>query len=480
MVAVVLATVVLVACTDDGEQDRSDPVEEVGERAVTAPAEATTVLDAATPEDLALAVSAALFVSAPLAVLAPTADPAAQQEAAGQAQDLGVPLLLGTGAGVQGELERLGVEEVVVTGEMDVAGLEGVEVTEEPEEPRGDPLDGVVVLTTGDPAQTAAAATARAAGADARTLPSADPRSDPETIAALAAERPEHVVALGAGFGTPDQLSYRLDVAATGVELAGGGQVVYPYRRHVALYGTPGSGALGILGEQPVGEAVARAQALAAEYQPLSDVPVVPTFEIITTVASEFPGDDGNYSTELATEDIRPWVDAAREAGVHVVLDLQPGRTDFLTQARRYEDLLREPHVGLALDPEWRLEPDQRHLAQIGSVGAEEVNAVIAWLADVTREALLPQKVLVLHQFQLRMITDRTLVDTTRDEVAVVVHADGNGAPSDKLATWESLRSEPLPGAWWAWKNFIDEDAPTLTPAETLAVQPPPVLISYQ
>ena len=70
-------------------------------------------------------------------------------------------------------------------------------------------------------------------------------------------------------------------------------------------------------------------------------------------------------------------MDAAREAGVYVMLDLQPGRTDFLTQAKRYEELLAQPHVGLALDPEWRLGPQQLHLEQIGSVGIDEVNSVV-------------------------------------------------------------------------------------------------------
>ena len=56
------------------------------------------------------------------------------------------------------------------------------------------------------------------------------------------------------------------------------------------------------------------------------------------------------------------------------MLDLQPGRTDFLTQAKLYAELLKQPHVGLALDPEWRLKPDQVHLVQIGSVSAEEIN----------------------------------------------------------------------------------------------------------
>ena len=71
---------------------------------------------------------------------------------------------------------------------------------------------------------------------------------------------------------------------------------------------------------------------------------------------------------EADVEVLRPWVEAAGEAGMYVVLDLQPGRTDFVTQAERYRSLLELPHVGLALDPEWRLGPGDVHLTQIGSV----------------------------------------------------------------------------------------------------------------
>ena len=81
-------------------------------------------------------------------------------------------------------------------------------------------------------------------------------------------------------------------------------------------------------------------------YQRYSDVPVVPAFEIITTVAAGQPGPDGDYSNEVEIAKIRPYVDAAKAAGLYVVLDLQPGRTDFLTQAKRYESLLREPDFG--------------------------------------------------------------------------------------------------------------------------------------
>jgi hypothetical protein len=326
----------------------------------------------------------------------------------------------------------------------------------------------------------AATATSRAAGARLLVVDDPDPRTDPQVIEALAADPPEQVVALGGGFGPPDRLRQRLGVAATGEALPGGGQVVYPGRQMVALYGHPDSPVLGVLGEQAVDDAVTRARELAADYQPLVDVPVVPTFEIITTVASAGAGPDGNYSAEAPVGLIRPWVDAARDAGVYVVLDLQPGRTDFLTQARRYEELLVEPHVGLALDPEWRLESDERHLAQIGSVTAAEVNTVIAWLADLTGRHRLPQKLLLLHQFRRRMIADRAQVDTDRDELAVLIHVDGFGTPRDKFETWGDLRTDPPAGVWWGWKNFIDEDSPTFTPAETMAIEPRPLYVSYQ
>jgi hypothetical protein len=207
----------------------------------------------------------------------------------------------------------------------------------------------------------------------------------------------------------------------------------------------------------------------------------VPAFEIIATVASSSAGGDGNYSAEADPEVLRPWVEAAGEAGLYVVLDLQPGRTDFLTQAQKYRSLLELPHVGLALDPEWRLRPDQVHLTQIGSVPVDEVNRVIAWLADLTRELALPQKLLLLHQFRVDMLPGRERLDMSRDELAVMVHADGQGSQGDKQATWRALHVDALPGLAWGWKNFYDEDAPMLTPEQTVAqVDPVPDLISYQ
>ena len=206
----------------------------------------------------------------------------------------------------------------------------------------------------------------------------------------------------------------------------------------------------------------------------------IPTFEIITTLATGAAGEDGNYSGEFSIEALMPWVDFAGQNGVYVVLDLQPGRTDFLTQAKQYEELLKLPHVGLALDPEWRLEANEVHLVQIGSVDALEVNAVIEWLAALVREERLPQKLLMVHQFRFSMFPNRELL-TTPPELAVVIHMDGQGSLGSKYNTWEALVAGTEDRGWfWGWKNFFDEDFPLATPQQVLDLTPVPFFVSYQ
>lgn len=263
-------------------------------------------------------------------------------------------------------------------------------------------------------------------------------------------------------------------------EFPGGGRTLLPNNQLIALYGTPGSSVLGALGEQDLPAAIARVKALAAEYQGLAAHPVYPTFEIIATIASASPTTNGDYSREIDPATLQPWIDEAERAGVYIILDLQPGRTDFLTQAKMYESLLKRPHVGLALDPEWRLAPDQQHLTQIGRVSIQEVNAVSTWLADLTKQHKLPQKALVLHQFRVSMLQDRAQLDTSRDELAYIIHADGQGTQPAKRDTWRVLQQGAPAGVHWGWKNFTRKDHPMLTPPETMQIQPAPSLVTYQ
>lgn len=403
--------------------------------------------------------------------------------AAAEAERLGLPLLV-DGEGLVEELDRLGTRLVIAfpsegldVGDREV--LDGSQGTD----PEGLPatigeVDAIAMKVQDQDLSTSVAATLAAAGVDVMEVDYADPRATADSVALV--KDAAGVLALGA-FGDNERFASRLEDARTLPELPGGGVAPFPGRMMIALYGHPGAPVLGVMGEQGPQEAAALAKRYAEEYQAISDKPVIGCFEIITTIASSSAGSDGNYSILSSMERIMPFVDAAEEHGLYVVLDLQPGMTDFLTQAQRYEEVLKRPHVGLALDPEWRLQPGQRHMTIIGQVHIDEVNATGAWLADLVRQNNLPPKVLVLHQFQTRMIIERERLDTSRDEVQYLMHADGHGNHGMKLETWRVLRQGLPEGVHLGWKNFIDEDSPMMTVEQTMTmVEPTPDFVSYQ
>jgi hypothetical protein len=501
---VAMPALVLAGCTDGPtdsapETTSSSPATRAAQ--TQQPRQATTVLDAEPGPELAVATSAALFRTAPVVLVVAAQDAEGVASAGDIAARLGAPVLLDSGAapadvpnGLQQELARLSPQALLAVGSEErgriqaLAGSVPVFAVGSSEDPLPEGLPpteppeptGVTVLVEDDHARGAAVATARAAGADVVPVRGTDPRADGEAIEALHADPPTTVLALGAGFGPAERLRARLDVAATGTQLPGGGQVVLPGRRLVCLYGHPGAASLGVLGEQDLPASIARAKATAAKYDALSDVPVVPAFEIIATVAHGDPGADGDYSGESSVASLRPWVEEAGRAGLYVLLDLQPGRADLLEQARRYEPLLRLPHVGLAVDPEWKLGPTQKPLGKIGGIDAAEINRISAWLADLVAEHSLPQKLLIVHQFKLSMIRDVSALDTTHDEVSLLIHMDGQGSTALKDATWKSVVAARPDDVPMGWKNFYDEDHPMLTPEQTMQRRPTPMMVSYQ
>jgi len=275
---------------------------------------------------------------------------------------------------------------------------------------------------------------------------------------------------------------WRLDLAIAGTELPGGGTELFPGRRLLAFYGSPVTFRLGVLGEQNAVKTLERMAPIIESYKTPDQRNVIPTFEIIATVADSAPGRDGDYSLALAPEKIAPWIDVATEAGGFVIIDLQPGRANFLDQAKRYEEFLRLPNVGLALDPEWRIGPNALPLQRIGSVSADEVNAVSDWLVGIVREETLPQKPFVIHQFLRSMVPDREDIKTP-PELATVIHVDGQGGLGSKFNTYRNVTGQevdPDQKLWWGWKNFYDEDRPVARPDQVNEADPFPVIITFQ
>lgn len=258
-------------------------------------------------------------------------------------------------------------------------------------------------------------------------------------------------------------------------QLPQGGTRIFPAYRVVAYYGTPGTGALGVLGEGSPDRMLRRLRAAARPFA--GDRRVQVAYEVIASVAQAAPGADGSYSRMIPLGRIQQYVDHARRHRVLVILDLQPGRGDFLAQARKLERFLVQPHVGLALDPEWRMPRGKVPGRTIGRVGAAEVNRVSGYLSGLVARHRLPEKLLVLHQFRASMLPDVARI-AQRPGLALVQHVDGFGTRSEKTATWNRLRRPRQ--FHLGYKLFYREDVKRYGPADVLRFRPVPELVSFQ
>jgi hypothetical protein len=257
-----------------------------------------------------------------------------------------------------------------------------------------------------------------------------------------------------------------------------GGRVIFPKYRVVAYYGNGAAPGLGVLGEGTPDEAAERVQQQADQYA-FAGKPVLPAMELITTVALPEPGPDGVYSSHGDPAMVSQYLAAARRHKELLVLDFQPGTGDFLTQVKRFEKFIVQPDVGVALDPEWHMKPGQIPGQVLGTASAADINAVSAYLHQLVSKYQLPQKLFVIHQFQLPMLPDRQAI-AARPGLATVFHADGNGSPYAKLDVYRSL-DFPGPPYYRGFKLFFTRDYPVMTPQQAMTqVSPVPDLITYQ
>ena len=260
-------------------------------------------------------------------------------------------------------------------------------------------------------------------------------------------------------------------------ELPGGGRRIFPDRRVVAFYGAPQHEQLGILGIGTPARAAARLKRVARAYERRTR-PVLPAFELIAAIANADPGTDGMYRTQQPPEIVDRYLRAARRAKALLLLDIQPGRADFLAEAQRLQGWLLQPDVGLALDPEWHVGDGEVPGQRIGSVTAGEVNAVASWLSDLVAEHDLPEKLFVIHQFTHDMIAGKERV-ARPPGLAVTMNVDGFGDRPNKIAKYGEFTA-PTRLFNDGFKLFYEEDTNLMSPAGVLALKPPPDLVVYE
>jgi len=260
-------------------------------------------------------------------------------------------------------------------------------------------------------------------------------------------------------------------------ELPRGGRTILPGHRVVAFYGAPQDPQLGILGIGSPDRAGRRLARVARRYE-RPGTPVLPAMELIAVIAAGHAGDDGMYRTRQDPKVIRRYLRAARRMKALLILDIQPGRSDFLQEARRLRRWLRQPDVSLALDPEWRVNAPEVPGQVIGSVSSREVNAVSFWLDRLAQRHRLPQKLLLVHRFTEGMIDDVTALKPRRN-LALAINVDGFGGRAVKRAKYHELAGsgERL---FDGFKLFYEEDTDLLTPRQVLRLRPPPAVVVYE
>jgi hypothetical protein len=256
-------------------------------------------------------------------------------------------------------------------------------------------------------------------------------------------------------------------------ELPRGGRRLFPRYRVVGFYGMQG---LDVLGAAPP-DVVARRLLKVARPYTTPGRPVMPMFELIATVAHPFPTPSGLYRTHQEDQIIRRYLRAVRRIKGVLVLDVQPGRADFVDALRHWEKYLRQPDVGIALDPEFSMGPGQVPGRQLGRTDAAAINRASAYVAALVERHRLPQKLFMIHQFRDSMIKDKARI-AIRPALAMTWNADGFGVRSAKLEDYRSYTRDRRfhPGL----KLFYENDVDLMTPREVLRLKPVPRVVNYQ
>jgi len=258
---------------------------------------------------------------------------------------------------------------------------------------------------------------------------------------------------------------------------------ILPQKRIVAYYGNPHSKRMGILGELPADEMMARLDAQAKEWERADPGrPVVRMLELVAIVAQGAPGKDGQYRRREAPHIIERVHGWARSRGWLFMMDIQNGHSDYLTEIEYLRPWLERPDVHLALDPEFDMDGSTPPGRRIGTTDAAQVNEVIRVLADMVTKHNLPPKVLVVHRFTRNMLTNYQNIRLD-PRVQVVIDMDGWGAPFLKRATYRQYVA-PFPVQFTGFKLFYHNDTkkgdPLMKPVDVLKLYPRPLFIMYQ
>jgi hypothetical protein len=168
----------------------------------------------------------------------------------------------------------------------------------------------------------------------------------------------------------------------------------------------------------------------------------------------------------------------AEERGWIAILDVQIGHSTVADELPHLVKYLERPYVHLALDPEFAMKLGGVPGRRIGTLDASDVNYAVKLLAGIVERKKLPPKVLVVHRFTQRMLTNHDQIKLD-PRVQIVIDMDGFGAPWLKEDAYKFF-IVPEPVQYAGFKLFFKNDKPMMTPDQVLRLWPKPYYIQYQ
>jgi hypothetical protein len=260
---------------------------------------------------------------------------------------------------------------------------------------------------------------------------------------------------------------------------------ILPFKRVVAYYGNLYSTRMGALGEFPKKEMLSKLQAEVKRWSDADSViDAIPALHYIAVTAQGAPGKGNTYRLRMPHHQIDTIVNWAKEINALVFIDIQVGHSTLQQEMPEFEKYLAMPNVHFGIDPEFSMKGGERPGAVIGTFDAADINYATEYLASVVKKYNLPPKILVVHRFTQRMVTNYKNIKL-RPEVQIVMDMDGWGPAAKKRSTYYSFIA-PQPVQFTGFKLFYHNDTKRsnaeriMTPQELLQLRPQPIYIQYQ
>ncbi len=259
---------------------------------------------------------------------------------------------------------------------------------------------------------------------------------------------------------------------------------ILPFHRVIAYYGNLYSTKMGVLGEYPEDEMLARLDIEMAKWNKADPkTPAMPALHYIVATAQGSAGKEGKYILRMPDSQIDEVLRIAKKRDAIVFLDLQVALSNLQKELPYIEKYLKMPQVHLGIDPEFSMKSGAKPGTEVGTYDATDINYAANYLAKLVKENNLPPKILVVHRYTQAMVTNYKAIKPL-PEVQIVMHMDGWGPAPKKRNTYERfIYGEPVQftGFKIFYKNDIwDPGTKLMTPEDILKLKPQPVYIQYQ